>query len=40
MFDDVSELFVECASYLFVCGGYFVAEGDSVVMSSGIFFIS
>ena len=38
MFDGVCELFVECVCYLFVCGGCFVAEGDSVVVSLGRFF--
>ena len=33
VFDGVSELFVECVWYLFVCGGCFVAEGDSLVVS-------
>lgn len=40
VFDDVGELFVECVCYLLVCGGCFVAEGDSVVVSLGRIFVS
>ena len=40
VFDGVGELFVECVCYLFVCGGCFVAEGDSVVVSLCRFFVS
>ena len=39
VFDGVGELFLECVCYLLVCGGCFVAEGDSVV-SLGISFVS
>ena len=38
VFDGVCELFVECVCYMFVCGGCFVAEGDSVVVSLGRFY--
>ena len=38
VFDGVGELFVECVCYLFVCGGCFVAEDDTVVVSLGRFF--
>ena len=40
VFDGVGELFVECVRYLLVCGGCFLAEGDSVVVSLGRFFVS
>ena len=33
VFDGVGELFVECVCYMLVCGGCFVAEEDSVVVS-------
>ena len=39
VFDCVGELFVECVCYLLACGGCFVVEGDSVVVSLAIFFI-
>ena len=31
--------FVECVCYLLVCGGCFVADGDSVVVSLARFFL-
>ena len=32
VFAEVGELFVECICYMLVCGGCFVAEGDSIVV--------
>ena len=40
VFDGVGKLLVECVCYLLVCGGCFVAEGDSVVVCLGSFFVS